>query len=61
MTSTDLTPSTEQVEALRDKVGPGPVVMLNLLKFREQGGRKAFARCGALSGPLVARQGGEIF
>ncbi|MBW2268468.1 MAG: DUF1330 domain-containing protein [Deltaproteobacteria bacterium] len=61
MTRTDLTPSTEQVEALRDKVGPGPVVMLNLLKFREPGGREAFARYGALAAPLIARQGGEIF
>jgi uncharacterized protein (DUF1330 family) len=61
MTGTDLTPGKEQVEALRDQVGPGPVVMLNLLKFKEPDGREKFAEYGALSGPLVARQGGEVF
>jgi uncharacterized protein (DUF1330 family) len=61
MTGTDLTPSKEQVEALRDQVGPGPVVMLNLLKFKTPDGRERFAEYGALSGPILARQGGEVF
>ena len=61
MTGTELTPSKEQVEALRDQVGPGPVIMLNLLKFKEPNGREKFNEYGADSGPLIARQGGEIF
>jgi len=61
MTRSELTPSPEQVEALRDQVGSGPVIMLNLLKYREPGGREAFAQYGAVSGPLVLRQGGEVF
>lgn len=61
MTGTELTPTKEQVEALREQVGPGPVVMLNLLKFKQPDGREKFAEYGALSGPLLARQGGEVF
>jgi len=61
MQSSELTPSREQVEALRDQVGPGPVIMLNLLKWKEPDGEARFAEYGALSGPLVARQGGEVF
>lgn len=61
MTGPELTPSAEEVEALRNRVGAGPVVVLNLLKFRQPQGREAFAEYGALSGPLVARQGGELF
>jgi uncharacterized protein (DUF1330 family) len=60
MTRSGLTPTTEEVEALRNQVGPGPVVMLNLLKFREPGGREAFGAYGAMTGPLIARQGGEV-
>lgn len=55
-----LTPTVSQVEALREQVGPGPVVMLNLLKFRQPGGREAMARYGAVSGPLVMRSRGEV-
>ena len=56
----ELTPSAEKMHALRDQVGPGPVVMVNLLKFREPGGREAFGEYGAVSGPLIQRQGGEV-
>ncbi len=55
-----LTPTVGQVEALREQVGPGPVVMLNLLKFRKPDGREAMARYGAVSGPLVLRSRGEV-
>ena len=41
MTRDPLTPSVEEVEALRDQVGDGPVIILNLLKYREPGGRTA--------------------
>ena len=61
MTITELTPNTEQIEALREQVGPGPVVMLNLLKFKSPDGRARFADYSAVSGPLILRQGGEFF
>jgi hypothetical protein len=39
-----LTPTIEEIEALRTHVPPGPVVIVNLLKFRPDGGREAYAR-----------------
>ena len=44
----------------------GPVVMINLLKFREQSadgqgtGAEAYARYGELAGPFVERHGGSF-
>lgn len=44
----------------------GPVVMINLLKFREEStdgngtGAEAYARYAALAGPLVERHGGSM-
>ena len=61
MTSDELTPSKERIEALRHEVGPGPVILLNLLKFKEPNGREKFVEYSALSGPLIARQGAEVF
>ncbi|WNG21015.1 DUF1330 domain-containing protein [Cystobacter fuscus] len=37
-----------------------PVVMLNLLRFQPGGGRERYSKYIALSGPLVARYGGEV-
>jgi uncharacterized protein (DUF1330 family) len=37
-----------------------PVVMLNLLRFQPDGGRERYSKYIALSGPLVARYGGEV-
>lgn len=55
-----LTPSAAEIESLREQVGPGPVVMVNLLKFREPNGREAMARYGQVTAPLVARSRGEV-
>jgi uncharacterized protein (DUF1330 family) len=55
-----LTPGADELEALRDRVGPGPVVMINLLKFKQPGGREAFGRYGEVSGPLIVRQQGQV-
>ena len=55
MTATELTPSKERVEALRDQVGPGPVIMLNLLKFKNPGGSEKFAEYRAPSGPILSQ------
>jgi uncharacterized protein (DUF1330 family) len=37
-----------------------PVVMLNLLRFREEGGRERYAEYLAVATPIVARFGAEI-
>ena len=54
-----LTPDLAACEALREAASPGPVVMLNLLRFREPDGRARFAEYGAISGPLLQKVGGE--
>ena len=55
-----LTPEPEEVEALRGQVGPGPVVMVNLLKFKQPDGLAAMARYGEITAPLIQRQKGEV-
>jgi uncharacterized protein (DUF1330 family) len=37
-----------------------PVVMLNLLRFKPEGGRERYLEYLSLAGPLVARYGAEI-
>ena len=37
-----------------------PVVMLNLVRFRPDGGRQRYLEYLAMAGPLVARYGAEI-
>ncbi len=39
-----LSPTVEELEALRKAAPPGPVVMVNLLKFKPDGGRGAYAK-----------------
>ena len=41
---TKLTPTIEEIEALRKTTPPGPVVIVNLLKFKPEGGREAYVR-----------------
>lgn len=38
----------------------GPVVMMNLLKYREPGGRDAFTRYGAITAPLIQEAEGQV-
>jgi len=59
MTSTHY-PSRETIERLRREAPEGPVVLLNLLAYREPGGREAFGRYGQITGPLIAGSGGTI-
>ena len=35
-------------------------MLLNLLKYREPGGRDAFGRYGQITGPLIAEAGGKL-
>jgi len=53
-------PDAATLERLRKESPDGPVVMLNLLKYREPDGREAFARYGAISAALIQQQQGEL-
>lgn len=61
-----IVPNRSQFEALAASSDPGPVVMLNLLKFRaaaegEQGsGADAYRRYGEGAAKMVEAQGGKI-
>jgi uncharacterized protein (DUF1330 family) len=48
-----LSPTVEEIEALRRTVPPGPVVMVNLLKFKPDGGREAYAKYLQATTPVV--------
>ena len=52
-------PDAETLERIRNS-GDGPIVVLNLLKYREPDGRDAFARYGQITGPLIADAGGRV-
>jgi len=53
-------PSAETLERLRRDTPDGPVVLLNLLSYREPGGREAFVRYSQITGPLIAGSGGSV-
>lgn len=53
------TPTPAELAALRNQVGDGPVVMVNLQKFREPGGSEAFAEYGRSIGALMEQVGAE--
>lgn len=55
-----LTPPAHEIEALREQVGPGPVVMVNLLKFKQPDGPAAMARYGEITAPLIQRAKAEV-
>ena len=65
-------PGKEQIDVMANDPGPdGPIVMVNLLKFREKAaykdgsdaelsGREAYARYGAGVAPLIEKHGGRL-
>jgi uncharacterized protein (DUF1330 family) len=53
-------PDTSTLERLRTQSPNGPVVMLNLLKYAEPGGREAFGRYGQITGKLIAESEGQM-
>ncbi|MDG2306649.1 MAG: hypothetical protein P8R42_18755 [Candidatus Binatia bacterium] len=40
-------PTQEQIEALANHAGDGRVVMLNIVRFKQDGGEAAYAKIGA--------------
>jgi uncharacterized protein (DUF1330 family) len=55
-----LEPTPEQFAALAARPADQPVVMVNLLKFRREGGRESYARYGQLVAPHLKRVGGTV-
>jgi uncharacterized protein (DUF1330 family) len=53
-------PDGNTLERLRAQAPEGPLVVLNLLKYREPEGREAFQRYGAITAGLIAAAGGEL-
>jgi uncharacterized protein (DUF1330 family) len=54
-----LEPTPEQIEALAARPADEPVVMINLLQFRE-GGRESYVRYVKEAGPHLQRVGGSV-
>jgi uncharacterized protein (DUF1330 family) len=50
----------DQFQALADDTNEEPFVMLNLLKFKKDGGREAYFRYIKESGPFVAAVGAKV-
>lgn len=54
-----LMPTPEQIQDFM-KLPDGPVVMVNLLKFKADGGAEEYAKYGAGVGPILKSLGAEI-
>jgi uncharacterized protein (DUF1330 family) len=55
-----VTPRTESIQAFAAGPDKGPFVMVNLLKFRSNGGEEAYAEYGAAAMKMVADAGGRL-
>jgi len=53
-------PTGDQLGQLRDMDHEGPIVMLNLLKFKPDGGAESYDRYSEVAGRLVTEIGGRI-
>jgi uncharacterized protein (DUF1330 family) len=55
-----VTVNPDALKQLAESDAEGPVVMLNLLKFRADGGREGYERYAETASRLVAERGGRI-
>lgn len=53
-------PTGDQLRQLRDLDHEGPIIMLNLLKFKPDGGAESYDRYSDVAGRLVTEIGGRI-
>jgi uncharacterized protein (DUF1330 family) len=58
--SASVEPTQEQMAALAARPADAPVVMINLLKFRPDGGRESYARYAQEVVPHLERVGGMV-
>jgi len=56
----DIRPTKEQITELINSPDEGPVVMLNLLKFKSSGGSKEYGKYGDSVVQMVEKQGGKV-
>jgi uncharacterized protein (DUF1330 family) len=55
-----ITPNLDQFQQLASAPDNGPVVMINLLKFREDDGADEYRRYGDVALEMVEQQGGRL-
>ena len=60
MAETHLHPSAEQIELIQGLSVHGPLVMLNLLRFKPDGGAEEYGRYGAAATPFLAKAGAQV-
>ncbi len=60
MAVTYLSPNPEQIKTLMELALDGPIVMLNLLKFRQDGGAEEYAHYGTQAAPFLEKAGATI-
>lgn len=60
MAESYINPSAENIAALRELDLDGPVVMLNLLRFRPDGGAERYERYAAAATPFLAKAGATL-
>jgi uncharacterized protein (DUF1330 family) len=53
-------PTPEDIQRFLAETGDGPVVMLNLLRYAEDGGRETYAEYGERATPFLEAVGGEL-
>jgi uncharacterized protein (DUF1330 family) len=58
--STSLEPTPDQFAALAARPGDAPVVMVNLLKFKQPGGLERYLQYGQEVAPHLERVGGKV-
>ncbi len=56
----ELFPNPEATQTFLANADKGPVVMLNLLKFKANGGEEAYGKYAAAVGEIVAAHGGKV-
>lgn len=55
-----INPTPEQIQAFMSAPIEGPILMVNLLRFKQDGGRDEYLRYAQLVGPHLARVGGRV-
>ena len=55
-----LTPDLAYCEKIRSEAGDGPIITLNMLRFRAGGGRDRFDEYARMSGPLLEKARAQI-
>ncbi len=60
MPETYINPSPEQIEALAQLELDGPIFMLNLLRFKPDGGEQQYREYGAAAMPFLQKAGASI-